>query len=88
LESEGSENTTAYYTHDTVTGPLSGAKAKEDFSEDQDRGDEKIHKPLASELMRKMQPTESELDVSMCFFTHHRDLNILCVKVKADRGEI
>ena len=76
LEPEGSENTTAYYTHDTVTGPLSGAKAKEEVLEDQDRGDEKIHKSLASELMRKMQPTESELDVSIYVLTHHRDLNI------------
>jgi len=76
LEPEDSENTTAYYTHDTVTGPLSGAQAKEEVLEDQDRGNEKIHKSLASELMRKMQPTESELDVRIYIPTHHRELNI------------
>ncbi|KAF5359116.1 hypothetical protein D9756_003485 [Leucocoprinus leucothites] len=72
VDAEGTENTTAYYSHDTVTGPLSGAKGKEEvqISEGQMLEDENIHDTLPSELAHKVQPTESEENV------------------KADRGEI
>ncbi|KAL9714028.1 hypothetical protein Ac2012v2_002335 [Leucoagaricus gongylophorus] len=47
VDLEGTENTTAYYTHDTVTGPLSGAKAKEEsqIPEDQEFGGDKSPLP-------------------------------------------
>lgn len=71
MDAEGTEtNTTAYYTHDTVMGPLSDAKGKEEVQiiEEQVLEDDKIHDSLAAELMRKMRPTESEEDVSSPLF--------------------
>ncbi|KAF9446819.1 hypothetical protein P691DRAFT_732506 [Macrolepiota fuliginosa MF-IS2] len=65
FDSEGTEtNTTAYYTHDTVTGPLSGAKGNEEvFKQDKEADDVRNRDSIAAELERKMRPTESEEDV-------------------------
>ncbi|EKM78852.1 hypothetical protein AGABI1DRAFT_85744 [Agaricus bisporus var. burnettii JB137-S8] len=53
LDTEASEsNTTAYYTHDVVSGPLSGAEGKEE-----------VHVHEEAQLEKKVQPTESEEDV-------------------------
>ncbi|KXN84762.1 hypothetical protein AN958_09062 [Leucoagaricus sp. SymC.cos] len=67
VDMEGAEeNTRAYYTHDTVTGPLSGAEGKEEVHiyDGQVLKGGPIPDSVASELARKMQPTESEEDVS------------------------
>jgi hypothetical protein len=90
VDSEGVEtNTTAQYTHDTVIGPLSGAKGKEEvhISEEKVLENGKIYDSIASELARKMQPTESEEDVSSPLNSLDTFL-IVTEKVKADRGEI
>ncbi|KAJ3563418.1 hypothetical protein NP233_g6339 [Leucocoprinus birnbaumii] len=65
VDSEGTENTTAVYTHDTVTGPLSGAKGKEEVQVSESRifQTEKVHDSPASEIRSKGHPTESEEDV-------------------------
>ncbi|XP_006458837.1 ctg1 protein [Agaricus bisporus var. bisporus H97] len=53
FDTEASEsNTTAYYTHDVVSGPLSGAEGKEE-----------VHVHEEAQLAKKVQPTESEEDV-------------------------
>lgn len=70
----------AYYSHDTVTGPLSDAKGKEEVLvfEGKATENETVYDSIAAELVRKMRPTESEEDVrpllpSLLFFQLNTD---------------
>jgi len=65
FDTDGAEtNTTAYYTHDTVTGPLSDAKGKEEAMDYKGKlpGDQN---PTATTLERKTEATRSEEVVSL-----------------------
>lgn len=91
---ETSENTTALYTHDVVSGPLSGAKGKEEVHIHEgteifvNSGKREIHDSIEAELTRKSRPTESEEDVrSGVFLFHHVHVDLIAGKSRP-RGNL
>jgi hypothetical protein len=87
-DAEASEsNTTAFYTHDVVTGPLSGAKGKEEVHIHEGReiavnvGKRETYDSIEAELARKLRPTESEEDVrSGVHLFHHVYVDLIAGK--------
>lgn len=68
FDTEATEsNTTAYYTHDVVSGPLSGAEGKEEVHVHEGRdiimAIGRNSRSVEAQLAKKVQPTESEEDV-------------------------
>lgn len=55
----------AYYSHDTVSGPLSGAEGKEEVLVHEGKVLENEQIPDATKLEHKIRPTQSEEEVSV-----------------------